>query len=485
MARSLRAHLLVTFLAVAILGLGGLTVWTGQRLQAIRLEQAKQNLALQAELIAAAVREPLERLRGGEAEEHLTLAALTQSYARSIGGRVTVISPEFRVLASSDAHLTGRLIDAPEVAAARAGREEFRLRREGATGGDSLFVAARVGPEGGRIPLAFVQLAIPATGIYAEIRRTWLGLLLSGGVLLLVTVIASAALARRIAAPIHSLTEVTEAMAAGELAQPVTPAGPEEVERLGRAFNRMAERVRDTLTHQEAFVAHAAHELRSPLTSLRLRLELLQAPQHPHDEMTRRYLAEMTQQVASMQRLVDHLLALSALDEDHQASRAPLDLAPLLYELADEMGPLARAAGLDLAVDVPAHLPAVSANADQMRIVVRNLLDNAVKYTPAPGRITLAAAPDRGAVALRVTDTGVGIPVDHLPLVFDRFYRVEGGGARRVGGSGLGLALVRGIVKAHGGEIRLDSEPGRGTTSTVRLPTAASGAESSTRRGPS
>jgi len=475
MARSLRAHLLVTFLAVAILGLGGLTAWTGQRLQAIRLEQAKQNLALQAELIAAAVREPLERLRGGEAEEHLTLVALTQSYARSIGGRVTVISPDLRVLASSDARLAGRLIDAPEVNAAREGREQFALRRDEGARGDSLFAAAPVGPGDRRAPLAFVQLAIPATGIYAEIRRTWLGLLLSGGVLLLVTVVASAALARRIAAPIHSLTEVTEAMAAGALAQPVpvTPAGPEEVERLGRAFNRMAQRVRDTLAHQEAFVAHAAHELRSPLTNLRLRLELLQAPQHPHDEMTRRYLTEMTQQVASMQRLVDHLLALSALDEDHQVSRPPLDLAPLLYELADEMGPLARAAGLDLVVDVPAHLPAVSANADQMRIAVRNLLDNAVKYTPAPGRITLAAEPDRGAVVLRVTDTGVGIPADQLPLVFDRFYRVEGGGARRVGGSGLGLALVRGIVKAHGGEIRLESEPGRGTVCTVRLPSAS------------
>src|SRR5579864_617384 len=484
MARSLRAHLLVTFLAVAVLGLGGLTVWTGQRLQAIRLEQAKQNLALQAELIAAAVREPLERLRGGEAEEHVTLAALTQSYAHSIGGRVTVISPELRVLASSDGRLGGSLIDTPEVLAAREGHEQFALRRDAVAGGDSLFVAAPVGRNDGRTPLAFVQLAIPATGIYAEIRRTWLGLLLSGGVLLLATVIASAALARRIAAPIHSLTEVTEAMAAGALAQPVTPAGPEEVERLGRAFNRMAERVRDTLAHQEAFVAHAAHELRSPLTNLRLRLELLQAPQHPHDEMTRRYLAEMTQQVASMQRLVDHLLALSALDEDHQASRTPLDLSPLLYELADEMGPLARAAGLDLAVNVPAHLPAVNANADQMRMVVRNLLDNAVKYTPAPGRITLAAEPDGSGVLLRVTDTGVGIPRDQLPLVFDRFYRVEGRDAPRVGGSGLGLALVQGIVKAHGGDIRLDSEPGRGTTCTVRLPGGAS-AGSNSRKGPS
>ncbi len=477
MVRSLRAHLLVTFLAVAVLGLGGLTVWTGQRLEAIRLEQAKQNLALQADLIAAAVREPLERMRGGEAEEHLTLSTLTRSYARSIGGRVTVLSPELRVVASSDERLAGRLIDAPEVLAARSGRERSAFRPDETAGGDSLFAAAAVGRGERGTPVAFVQLAVPAIGIYAEIRRTWLGLLLSGGVVLLMTVLAGAALARRIAAPIHSLTEVTEAMAAGGLALSVTPAGPEEVERLGRAFNRMAERVRDTLAHQEAFVAHAAHELRSPLTNLRLRLDLLQTPQHLHDEITRRYLAEMTQQVASMQRLVDHLLELSALDEDHRAPRIPLDLAPVLYELADEIGPRARAAGLALEVDVPAHLPAVSANADQMRIVIRNLLDNAVKYTPAPGRVTLAAREEDGALALRVADTGVGIPHDQLPLVFDRFYRVEGGGNRRVRGSGLGLALVQAIIKTHGGQIRLESEPGRGSVFTVRLPQAVPGRE--------
>jgi signal transduction histidine kinase len=471
MTRSLHGHLLVTFLAVALVGLGGLTVWTGQRLQAIRLEQAKQNLALQAELIAGAVREPMERLDNGEAREHATLSALAQSYARSIGGRVTVLDPDLHVVVSSNVHLSGREIVSPDVLAARAGRRLFDLRPDPGGAGDRLFVAAPVGDREHSL-LAFVQVSIPATGIYAEMRRTWLGLLLSGGVVLLATVVASMVLARRIAAPIRSLTGVTEAMAAGELAHPVTPAGPEEVKRLGRAFNGMAERVRDTLAHQKAFVAHAAHELRSPLTNLRLRLELLQGPQHGHDAVTSRYLAEMTQQVAAMQRLVDHLLALSALDEDHRAPSVPLDLAPVLYELADEMGPAARAAGLELTIDVPAHLPSIAANADQMRIVIRNLLDNAIKYTPPPGRVTLTAGGEDGAVVIRIADTGVGISAEQLPLVFDRFYRVDSGGARRVGGSGLGLALVQGIVKAHGGEIRLESEPGRGTTCIVRLPPA-------------
>src|SRR5579864_516148 len=474
MLRSLHAHLLVTYLALAILGLGGLTLWTGQRLQAIRLEQVEQNLALQADLIAGAFREPLERLHGGEQTERAPLTNLAQLYAQRTGGRVIVLDPQLRVLTSSDDRAAGwTLTGRPELLAAQRGRDVFDVRRDDGGGAERLFVAAVVRHEGNRSPLAFVQFSVPAAGIYTELRRTWLGLLISGGVVLLATVVASMLLARRIAAPIRSLTGVTEAMAAGDLAHQVTPAGPEEVERLGRAFNLMAERVRETLTHQKAFVAHAAHELRSPLTSLRLRLELLQTPQHGHDAVTRRYLVEMAQQVASMQHLMDHLLALSALDEAQRPPRTSLDLAPILYELADEMGPLARAAGLDLAAEVPPHLPPVHANAEQMRIVVRNLLDNAIKYTPAPGRVSLAAEPAGNAVRIRVADTGVGIPREELPLVFDRFYRVEGGSLKRPGGSGLGLALVQGIVAAHGGTIQIESEPGQGTTCTVRLPQRA------------
>ncbi len=471
MPRSLQGYLLATYLALAVLGLGGLILWTGQRLQTIRLQQAGQELTLQAGLIAGAFREPLERLGAGDEAERVFLGDLVSFYANRTGGRVTLLDARARVLASSGGPAAAGDAGGSEVAAAEGGHVLLSMRRDRSGGAERLYVAAPIRADGGRM-VAVVQLSVPAAGLYAELRRTWLGLLATGGTVLIGIAAASVLLARRIAGPIQRLTAVTEAMAAGHLESRVAPAGPEEVERLGEAFNRMAERVREMLAKQQVFAAHAAHELRSPLTALRLRLELLRAPQHPHDDVTRRYLGEMERQVGAMQQMVDHLLALSAIDEGRVPPRVALDLAPVLYEVADEVGPLARAAGLDLGVDVPPHLPPVHANAEQMRIVARNLLDNAIKYTPAPGRVSLAAGPAGDAVRVRVADTGVGIPREHLPLVFDRFYRVDGGASQRPGGSGLGLALVQAIVTTHGGTIQIESEPGQGTVCTVRLPVA-------------
>jgi two-component system sensor histidine kinase BaeS len=356
-----------------------------------------------------------------------------------------------------------------ELIAARAGGEQHDIRWDEWRGEERLFVAAPVTEENRKV-IGFVQLSILTTPIYDGIRGTWLSLFAAGGSVLLATALVSLVLARQIARPVQSLTAITEEIAAGHLEQRVTPAGPDEIQRLGRAFNRMAERVREMLAQQQAFAANAAHELRSPLTSLRLRLEMLQTHGQGNGELAHRYLAQMEREVDHLRRLVDHLLALSTLDEGKRLLCTALDPAPLLYELADEMGPLAQEAGLDLCVDVPPHLPPLMANGEQMRIVVRNLLDNAIKYTPAGGMVTLSAWADNGRVQIAVTDTGVGIPAEALPHIFERFYRVDKARSRRQGGAGLGLALVRSIVEAQGGQVEVKSQPGAGSVFTLSLP---------------
>jgi len=188
--------------------------------------------------------------------------------------------------------------------------------------------------------------------------------------------------------------------------------------------------------------------------------------------------------------LVDHLLALSSLDEGVVPALAPLDLAPILHELADELAPLAQDAGVHVRVNVPAHLPAVLANGDAIRIIVRNLLDNAIKYTPQSGLVTLQATtieqphgtantivhdPQPAALLVQVIDTGPGIAADHLLHIFERFYRVDKARSRRQGGAGLGLALVRAITEAQGGSVSVESTVDVGSTFTVCLPLHTSG----------
>ncbi len=468
--RSLRGHLLLTYLALMVLSVGGLILWTGQRLQTATVEQAEHNLELEAFVIANALREPLNNWYEGESPGGRSLESLVRSYAQNTGSRVTVIDVRLQVLFSSDERVPiHNEEDHLELIAARAGKEQHDIRWDEWSGEERLFVAAPVSKEDRKV-ISFIQLSIPTAPIYDEIRRTWLSLFAAGGIVLAATTLVSLVLARQIARPVQNLTAITEEIAAGHLEQRVTPAGPDEIQRLGRAFNRMAERVREMLARQQTFVANAAHELRSPLTSLRLRLEMLQAYGQSDGELTRRYLGQMKREIDHLRRLVDHLLALSALDEGERLPRTSLDVAPLLYELADEMGPLAQNAGLDLQVNVPSHLLPLITNAEQMRIVVRNLLDNAIKYTPSGGKITLSAWADNGRVQIAVADTGVGIPAEALPHIFERFYRVDKARSRQQGGAGLGLALVRSIVESQDGQVEVKSQPGVGSVFTLSLP---------------
>ncbi len=492
---SLQSRLLLTYLILVLLGLGGLILWTGLRLQTAVVEQAEHDLELEAVIVANALHDPIEKWREGEAHEGRPLDALVRSYAESVDARITIVDSDLQVLLSSDEAVPIHFEhDHPEIVAAQSGGEQHDIRWDEWRYEERLFVAAPIVKEEGEVE-GIVQVSVPMAPVYAEIRRTWANLLMAGAVLLAATVLVSLLMARQIAGPIRNLTAVTEAVAAGNLDQKVTPAGPDEIQRLGRAFNRMAEQVREMLARQQSFVANAAHELRSPLTGLRLRIEMLQRHGQNSPELTDRYLRQMEHEVEHLRRLVDHLLVLSRLDEGQEPPRTPLDLAPILYELADEMGPLIQAAGLHLEVNVPPHLPAVVTNADPIRMVVRNLLDNAIKYTPAGGHITLHAAADhqpsnganskRGSlqltsgrrnsqgactVLIQVSDTGPGIPAEHLPHIFDRFYRVDKTRSRGQSGAGLGLSLVRSIVETHGGEIRVESEPGVGSTFTICLP---------------
>ncbi len=478
-AGSLGVLLPATYLLLMVVSLGGVIVWTGLRLQSATLARAGDGLELQARLIAGGVQFPLEQWQeedDEDAEESADddrllspdseLVKLVQQLAQSSGCRVTLTDVRQRVIYSSDAVVPlNQPADSPEFSPAGDGRV---IRWDVWSQEERLFVTAPIQAAGEAV-VGYVQLSTPVEPLYGEVLGTWGSLVLAGTVMLALTMGISLGLVRFILRPILALTGVAGAMAAGDLNQQVAPAGPEEVRRLGEAFNQMAERVREMLARQQAFVAHAAHELRTPLTGLRLRLEMLQT--HGDDVGRQQlYLEQMTGEVEHLGRLVEHLLALAALDERALPSRAWLDLAPLLYAQADELATLVQRAGQTLVVEVPPHLPPVLVNADQMQAVVRNLLDNAIKYTPSGGRLVLAAEGDRAEVRISVTDTGSGIPAELLPRIFERFYRVDPARSRRQGGAGLGLALVQGIVGAYGGRVEVLSSVGNGSCFTVHLP---------------
>ena len=253
----------------------------------------------------------------------------------------------------------------------------------------------------------------------------------------------------------------------------------------GRTLVVLSDRTRERAVERMRadFVANASHELRTPLASLIGFIDTLRGPAADDPPAQKRFLEIMREQAARMNRLIDDLLSLSRVElMEHQPPAERLDLRDVLRRLVAGFEPrlAERAATLDLRV--ADGLPDLAGDADQITQVVQNLLDNAVKYGPDGGVVTLTLAPcgpdprwpARPGLVLSVSDQGPGIPREHIPRLTERFYRVDQGRSRAVGGTGLGLAIVKHIVNRHRGQLLIESEPGAGTTVSVWLPQVVS-----------
>jgi heavy metal sensor kinase len=276
-------------------------------------------------------------------------------------------------------------------------------------------------------------------------------------------------LARKALAPMDRLRRSAENITAERLDRRLPVANPrDELGRLTRTFNEMIGRLERSFAEVRRFTADASHELRTPLTAIRTEAEVaLGRPLHEADGQ--QLLGSILEECDRLTRLTDQLLAL-AREEVVAArqAREPVDLAALVQSVAETMRPLAESRGLRLDVGAGGPL-VVQGDGPRLRQVLYNVLDNAIKYTPE-GTVTVQVARRGHAAVITVHDPGIGIPAEHLPRVFDRFYRVDKARSREQGGTGLGLSIAQSIVAAHQGTIELTSTPGRGTTCTVTLP---------------
>jgi PAS domain S-box-containing protein len=218
------------------------------------------------------------------------------------------------------------------------------------------------------------------------------------------------------------------------------------------------------------FVANVSHELKTPLTSISGYAETLLADS-PDAETTKRFLATIVENSRRMQRLVDDLLDLSRIEGGRwQPHQEPLDVRQLVADVWNELADPADSSGVDLEVEIEPGAEIIKADPDALHQVLTNLFENSLRYTPRGGRIVCRSRPEENGVALSVSDTGPGIPLEHLPRIFERFYRADQSRSRAEGGTGLGLAIVKHLVEAHGGRVHAESERGAGTTVTCWFP---------------
>ncbi len=224
------------------------------------------------------------------------------------------------------------------------------------------------------------------------------------------------------------------------------------------------------------FLANVSHELRTPLTTVKSYVETLLDGAMEDPILGRRFLEVVQRETDRMARLVNDLLQLSQMEYLRQRwKRQPLNIEDVIADVVERLRLEASSKGLSLRVDSEPELPQVLGDAEQLGQVLANLLSNAIKFTPPGGSVAVTAQRHPRGVAVTVRDTGIGIPREDLPRVFDRFYRVEKARSREMGGTGLGLSIAREIVEAHDGSIEIESEPGRGTRVTLVVPMVQEG----------
>jgi signal transduction histidine kinase len=317
----------------------------------------------------------------------------------------------------------------------------------------------------------------PSRGFLGRISAT-LGFLQSLWWQLTLTALASAAIAlvlSRLLAlgmtqPLRDMAKAARRMETGDYSVRVHTRSRDEVGQLADAFNTMSAELQQLEQLRRDLVANVSHELKTPITALRAHLEnLLDGVERP-DPAT---LQVMLAQSERLGRLVEQLLDLSRLESgDVPLDREPIALAPLVTQVLSEIEVARSDRGVSVASDVQGDLPRVLADRERIHQVLFNLVDNAVRFTPAGGSVEVRAARLNGTCEIRVVDTGTGIPSEHLPRLFERFYRVDPARSREDGGTGIGLAIARSVVEAHGGHIRAESQMGKGSTFTFDLPVA-------------
>ncbi|MEV0405219.1 ATP-binding protein [Actinoallomurus sp. NPDC050550] len=286
-------------------------------------------------------------------------------------------------------------------------------------------------------------------------------------VILGLAVAVSVLVATRLVRPVRAVTAAARRMRAGDGSARVMVRAKGEVGELGAAFNEMSEHLDRMERQRKAMVSDVSHELRTPLSNI---LGWLEAAQDGVAELDPALTASLVEEAVLLRHIIDDLQQLALADAGRlRVHPEPVDAADLVEQIATVHRAAAAAAGLALTTEVRGTLR-LDADPVRLRQAVGNLISNAVRYTPAGGRVTLRAYADGGDVLIEVADTGPGIAPEHLPYVFDRFWRAEKSRSRQTGGSGLGLAIVRHLAEAHGGSAAVRSEPGRGATFTLRLP---------------
>ena len=324
--------------------------------------------------------------------------------------------------------------------------------------------------EGSNI-LGTIILALPLAAGQALFRQIFLGLAIAIPVVLGLSVVGGLFLAGRALQPVAAITQTAREISAADLSQRLEQDMPDdEIGELAGTFNDMLARLEKAFLRERQLTSDVSHELRTPLGMLKTQLSLARSrPREEADLLA--MMADMEGDVDRMTRLIEQMLTLARVEQRGLGDLDVVAVAAMLLDIAAQLQPKAEAGGVAMRLEIPPQDDLnIVGDGDRLRQVFSNLMENSLKYTPDGGQVTVSASRHWQTITVAVADSGAGIAPEHLPHLFERFYRADSARTRETGGFGLGLAIAQAVVQAHGGTITAANDLNGGTTFTVTLP---------------
>ena len=474
---SIRTRLLVAYLGILIVGFACLTAVAGDQIASASRADYEQRLINEIHLIAQGIR---PYVIADDAQDNDELDAIIDEYESQINGELEIIRldkaeenrpPDMDI---SEENLSSPLprppiTGEPEIEAALHGGIII-FEREDADGKSMFYTAAPIFDH--RQTPVFIQLAVPTQNLRDLMIQRWIVLWFIFALVTTLALFVTILISRSITRPLITLRESANRLSQGDFSHRVAYTGVGEIGEVAQAFNEMGRQVEGMLEEQRAFASNTAHELRTPLTTIRLRSEALRHDTQLEANVSKRYIAEIDDEVTRLGSLIEDLTLLSRFDAGRaELGQGQIDLVRFATNMRQQMLSQTNAKNIQIELVMPNKPLVVNASLNHLSVVFRNLLDNAIKYTPNGCEITWHISEGIDGICNIIQDTGRGIEPEHLPHLFERFYRADKSRSRHIPGTGLGLALTKSIVEAYGGLITIESDgDGHGTTATVLWP---------------
>jgi signal transduction histidine kinase len=481
--RSLHIRLILAYTGLIVLGFSGLALIAGQQISDAARDDYELGLVNEVKLVAQGIARSAREYQIGSITKD-DLNAIIADYESQTDATLTLFLIESSLDQGTKPSERERqpppdmqgiplpqgTQDYPEVVAASRNTISI-VQRKDEHGNTALFTAALVAD--GPHLVGYVQLSEPISHLQRELYKRWsalgIGVLVITGIALLASVWLSTSLIR----PLGRLRDSALRLSQGDLSHRIADPGADEIGEVAHAFNQMADRVNAMIEEQRAFASNTSHELRTPLTTMRLRAEALRYDATLTDADRQQYVVEMDEELIRLSGLVEDLILLSRFDAGRaELGKERIDLTRFAHSLHQSFAVQAADKEITLQIENQLDHPVqIEASLNHLMILFRNLLDNAIKYTPSGGTVEWQISTTGEQAIFRVKDTGPGISPEHLPHLFERFYRADKARSRSVQGTGLGLALAKSIVEAYAGRIEITSQGvGHGTTVSTYWP---------------